>query len=535
MIKSLRIRAAIVLCVVIAAVVYLLPSVVPVSELPDIVRTYLPGGKIPLGLDLQGGTHLVLEVVTDKAVENELERTANDLKESLMSSRVRFRRLERTKEGTLVGELPDRNSKDAFDKVVSTGYPDIAEVSAETAEGREIVTLRIKEKRVGEIRKQAVEQSLETIRNRVDQFGITEPEIIPQGADRIIVQLPGIKDTARAKNLIGKTALLEFKLLDEEHSLDEALHGTIPEGDGIAYGYSVDRESGRRTSVPYLLKNRTLLTGSYIESAKVQISDRFGEPHVSIKFNSQGAQAFDRITGENVGKRLAIVLDEMVHSAPVIKERISGGEAQITGAFTMEEAHDLAIVLRAGALPAPVNVLEERTVGPSLGQDSIDDGLMATLIAGTLVFIFMVIYYRLSGLVADLALVLNLILLLGTMAAFKATLTLPGIAGIVLTIGMAVDANVLIFERTREELRQAKTPRAAIEAGYDKAFLTILDSNVTTLVAALFLFGFGTGPVKGFAVTLTIGIVASMFTAVFVTRIIFDYFVWNRKITKLSI
>jgi preprotein translocase subunit SecD len=267
----------------------------------------------------------------------------------------------------------------------------------------------------------------------------------------------------------------------------------------------------------------------------VQIGDRFGEPHVSIKFNSKGAKDFERITEENVKKRLAIVLDGIVHSAPVIQERIAGGEAQITGSFTMEEASDLAIVLRAGALPAPVAILEERTVGPSLGQDSIDKGTWASIIAGILVLLFMMAYYKFTGMIADIALAMNMLLLLGVMVAFKATLTLPGIAGIVLTIGMAVDANVLINERIKEELRLNKTPRAAIEAGYKKAFLTIFDSNVTTLVAALFLFGFGTGPVKGFAVTLTIGIMVSMFTAIFVTRIIFDYFIWNRKIEKVSI
>jgi preprotein translocase subunit SecD len=254
-----------------------------------------------------------------------------------------------------------------------------------------------------------------------------------------------------------------------------------------------------------------------------------------MKFNSQGAADFDRITNENVRKRLAIVLDGVVHSAPVIQERISGGQAQITGNFTMDEARDLAIVLRAGALPAPVNILEERTVGPSLGSDSIRQGIMATLIGFLLVVVFMFIYYRLSGLVADSVLILNVIVLLGILAGFKATLTLPGIAGIVLVIGMAVDANVLIFERIREELRLGKPPRAAIDAGYSKAFVTILDSNVTTLIAALFLFAFGTGPVKGFALTLSIGIVVSMFTAVFVTRIIFDYFIWNRSISKISI
>ncbi len=533
MFKSIRVRVAFTVIVILAALVYLTPTVVP--DLPEVWKQYLPTDKIHLGLDLQGGMHLVLEVDTAKAVESTLVREVGNLQESLMDKRVRFKLRERTKEGATFFEFPDVPSRDAFEKLIKNDFPDLEIATSEMADGKGVVSLKINAKRAGDIKKMAVEQSLETIRNRVDQFGISEPEIIPQGVDRIIVQLPGVKDPARAKGLIGRTALLEFKIVDDERSLDDALKGNVPEGDIVAYESRLDRSTGRRSQTPVLLKNKSLLTGDALENAKVQIGDRFGEPHVSIKFNAQGAKDFDRITGENVKKRLAIVLDGTVHSAPVIQERISGGQAQITGAFTMEEATDLAIFLRAGALPAPVNILEERTVGPSLGQDSIDKGTWASIIAGLLVILFMVFYYRMTGLVADVALILNMVLLLGVMIAFRATLTLPGIAGIVLTIGMAVDANVLINERIREELRLGKTPRAAVEAGYAKAFLTIFDSNVTTLVAALFLFGFGTGPIKGFAVTLTIGIVVSMFTAVFVTRIIFDYFIWNRKIQKISI
>lgn len=533
MFKSIRIRAAFTIVLCLAALVYLAPSLT--SDLPESWKKYLPSDRIHLGLDLQGGMHLVLEVETAKAVEATLERVINDLKENLMDNRVRFKMHDRTADRGIAFEFPDAPSRDAFDKILHNQYSDLEYASSQTVEGKGLVTLRINDKRAAEIRKMAVEQSLETIRNRVDQFGISEPEIIPQGADRIIVQLPGIKDPNRAKNLIGRTALLEFKLVDEEHSLEEALKGNVPEGSVVAYESRTDPNSGRRSDNPLLLKSRTLMTGDALETAKVQIGDRFGQPHVSLKFNAQGAKDFDRITAENVKKRLAIILDGVVHSAPVIQERISGGQAQITGSFTMDEASDLAIVLRAGALPAPVNILEERTVGPSLGQDSIDKGTWASVIAGILILIFMVFYYRMTGLVADMALVMNMLLLLGIMVAFKATLTLPGIAGIVLTIGMAVDANVLINERIREELRLGKTPRAAVEAGYSKAFLTIFDSNVTTLVAALFLFGFGTGPVKGFAVTLTIGILVSMFTAVFVTRIVFDHLIWNRKIDRISI
>jgi len=267
----------------------------------------------------------------------------------------------------------------------------------------------------------------------------------------------------------------------------------------------------------------------------VQISDRFGEPSVSLKFNSQGAVDFERITGENVRKHLAIVLDGVVHSAPVIQERISGGHAQITGNFTMDQARDLAIVLRAGALPAPVNILEERTVGPSLGNDSIKQGIMATIIGSMFVVLFMIIYYKLSGCIADLALILNIFLVLAILAAFRATLTLPGIAGLLLTVGMAVDANILIFERIREELRTGKTIRLSVETGYNRAFLTIIDTHITGIVSAAFLIMFGTGPIKGFAVTTIIGLLASLFTAIFVTRIIFDYLIWNFNIKKLSI
>ncbi len=344
-------------------------------------------------------------------------------------------------------------------------FPDLEIASSTPRDSGQLVSLKINDKRAIDLKKLTIEHSLETIRNRVDQFGVAEPEIIPEGDNRILIQLPGVKDPERAKNLIGKTALLEFKIVDEENSLDEALRGNIPEGSVIAYGTREDKASGQRGQVPYLLKNKTLLTGASLETAKVQISDRFGEPHVSIKFNAQGAADFDRITNENVRKRLAIVLDGVVHSAPVIQERISGGQAQITGNFTMDESRDLAIVLRAGALPAPVNILEERTVGPSLGSDSIRHGILATIIGSLLVILFMLVYYRLSGAVADLAVIINIILILAVLAAFQATLTLPGIAGMLLTVGVAVDANILIFERIREELRTGKTVSSGSQHG----------------------------------------------------------------------
>jgi len=533
MLQSIKLRALITVAVMLAAIYYLIPSIYP--DMPAQMANLFPKNKIRLGLDLQGGMHLLLEVDTEKAMEASVDRLANSMKESLMEKKVRFRNIE-SKGGMISIEIASREYRADFDKVLADQFPDLEIRSYDTVDGREKLNLALKPKRLAEMKKTTLEQSLETIRNRIDQFGVTEPEIIPEGEDRILIQLPGIKDPRRAIDLIGRTALLEFKLVDEEHNLEDALRGNVPAGSILMKGAreGAEKTSGRRDTM-YLLKDRTLLTGQSLENAQVKISDRFGEPYVSIKFNPQGARDFDRITGENVNRRLAIVLDGAVYSAPVIKERISGGDAQITGSFTMDDAKDLAIVLRAGSLPAPVKILEQRTVGPSLGQVSIDKGIASTLIAFFLVIVFMLVYYKGSGVIANVALLLNCILTLGTLAVFQATLTLPGIAGILLVIGMAVDANVLIFERAREEIRLGKTPRAVIETGYGKAFITILDTHITTLIAAVFLFQFGTGPVKGFAVTLTIGLIYSILTAVFVTRIIFDYLVLNRKIKTLSI
>lgn len=533
MFKSLKVRIAITAVVCLAAAYFLIPTFI--SDIPSPWNQYLPKEKIHLGLDLQGGMHLVLEIDTDKALEAMMERTSNDLKESLMEGKVRFRNVQKAKGATISLELTDAAGKTELEKIIKNQFPDLEIASTSPHEGGQLALLKINDKRAVDLRKLTVEHSLETIRNRVDQFGVAEPEIIPEGDNRILIQLPGVKDPERAKNLIGKTALLEFKIVDEENSLDEALRGNIPEGDVIAYGTREDKASGQKGQVPYLLKNKTLLTGASLETAKVQISDRFGEPHVSIKFNSQGAADFDRITNENVRKRLAIVLDGVVHSAPVIQERISGGQAQITGSFTMDEARDLAIVLRAGALPAPVNILEERTVGPSLGNDSIRQGIMATIIGSLLVFVFMLVYYRLSGSVADIALLIQIFLILAVLAALRATLTLPGIAGMLLTVGVAVDANILIFERIREELRTGKTPRLALDMGYDRAFITIIDTHISGILAAIVLMFFGTGPIKGFAVTTIIGLLASLFTAIFITRVMFDYVMQNFNIKKLSI
>jgi preprotein translocase subunit SecD len=512
--------------VIVAAVIYVIPTFQP---------GVWPNKKINLGLDLQGGMHLVLEVDADKAVENTIERVGQEMRELLKKKRIRTMGIERVEAVRLAVHVAGEDNVQRFDELLDEEFRDLREVERSDTDGVLKIVLDIPDKEADHIRKLAVDQALETIRNRIDQFGVSEPDIRVQGERRILIQLPGIKDTQRAKELIGKTALLEFKLLDEEHDVEAAIGGKVPANSEILYETKEDPATRRVQKIPFLVKKRTSLTGAYLTDARVQIDSQYNEPYVSITFDKKGARLFEQITADNVKKRLAIVLDDNVYSAPVIQEKIAGGEARITGNFTTEEARDLAIVLRAGALPAPVQILEERTVGPSLGTDSIRMGLVSMCVGGILVILFMVIYYKGSGIVADFALMLNILLIAGGLAGFGATLTLPGIAGIILTIGMAVDANVLIFERIREEMSLGKTPRAAVDAGYDRATLTILDANVTTLIAALVLFQFGTGPVKGFAVTLSLGVVASLFTALVLSRAIFDYFLIRRKVRTISI
>lgn len=479
--------------------------------------------------------HLVLEVETEKAVENNIERITQELRSLMKSERIRHTGLNIIRGEQIEIKLPDGENLGKFDALLNKEFSGV-DTSRKSDGDATIVTISLPQLEMDNIKDMAVRQALETIRNRIDQFGVSEPDIRRQGDNRLLVQLPGVKETERAKALIGKTALLEFKLVDEENDVNAALKGNIPTDDEILYQYELDLQTGQRIGqVPYLLKKRTLLTGAQLTDARVQIDSQYNEPYVSIAFDKKGAQIFEKITEENVKKRLAIVLDNRVYSAPVIQEKIAGGQARITGRFSAEEANDLSIALRAGALPAPVKILEERTVGPSLGSDSIRQGLISMSIGGLLVILFMAVYYKWSGLIANFALLLNIVLIGGGLAAFQATLTLPGIAGIILTIGMAVDANVLIFERIREELILGKTPRASVDAGYDRATLTILDANVTTLIAALVLFQFGTGPVKGFAVTLSLGVIASLFTALIMTRQIFDYLLIKRNMKRLSI
>ncbi|ATX81662.1 preprotein translocase subunit SecD [Mariprofundus ferrinatatus] len=483
-----------------------------------------------LGLDLKGGIHLVLDVDVDKAVSHSVEEDIDTARQALRKERIRYSSLT-TEASSMTVVVKEATEVDAARKILAENFStyDITNPADNT------FVLNLKQASAKEIRNFAVDQAIEVIRGRIDALGTTEPVIIKQGEHRILVQIPGYEDTTHAKQLIGRTAQLEFKLVDEKGDLDKALSGQIPPGDIIMYGPEQTR-NGKSFRQPYLLKRHTELSGNEIADARVSIDSRFNEYAVTLKFNSKGARKFDKLTAAHVGERFAIILEGVVNSAPVIRERIAGGSAQITGSFSPEEAHDLAIVLRAGALPAPVKVVEERSIGPSLGQDSIDQGMNSVIIGSILVLIFMAVYYRMFGMVANVALAFNMLLILAAMSIIGGTLTLPGIAGIVLTIGMAVDANVLIFERIREELRLGKTPLAAIDGGYDKALSTIVDANITTLIAAIVLFQFGSGPVKGFAVTLSVGIIASMFTAIMVTRSIIALSTAKRKrIEKLSI
>lgn len=524
----MRSRVKTKLIVVAAVVVVSLVAVTPslTGTLPGWWTRFLPSKAVQLGLDLKGGMELLLEVQTEEAIGNALSRTASDLKTAFKGDRIRYNRVEPAGSNKLVVEVRRPKYRDEAMSLIREDYPDF--IATEETETR--LVLSYPESEVSRLKENAVVQALETIRSRIDEFGVTEPTILRQGVDRILLQLPGIKDPERAIQLVKRTAVLKFMLVNERATADDPPRGSV-----VLYSRQYDPATGQVQRNAYVLEDRVLLTGDTIKDARVRYDSQYGQPYVSMTFDKVGARIFEQVTGDHVKDRLAIVLDDNVYSAPVIQERIAGGEAQISGSFTPEEATDLAIVLRAGSLPAPVKILQKWTVSPTLGNDSIRKGLLSILFGFSLVIVFMSVYYRYSGLVADIALILNILLIMAALALLQATLTLPGIAGIVLTIGMAVDANVLIFERIREELRTGKTVRAALDSGYGKAFLTIIDANVTTLIAAVVLFQFGTGQVKGFAVTLSIGVLASMFTAIFVTRTVFESYLENRSVETLSI
>ncbi|MQX35258.1 protein translocase subunit SecD [Roseospira navarrensis] len=463
---------------------------------------------VTLGLDLQGGSYLLLEVETDVVVREQLEALVESARAELRSARIRYVGL--GVEGTsAVVTIPQVDQRDEAGRLLAD--LDDAVTVTDEADGRFVMALT--EEAMLERRNQAVEQSIEIVRKRVDETGTREPTIQRQGQTRIIVELPGVDDPQRIKDLIGRTAKLNFHLVDDRVSPQELNAGQTPPGTEIMPA----AENNAGGPPRYAVRKRVEVSGDRLVDAQPNFQDN--QPVVSFRFDTAGGSRFGRVTQENVGENLAIVLDGQVISAPVIREPILGGSGVISGRFSVQETQDLALLLRAGALPAPLTVLEERTVGPGLGADSIEAGALASLLGLVLVVVFMIASYGLFGGMAVVALFINLFLLLGALSLLGATLTLPGIAGIVLTMGMAVDANVLIFERMREEARNGRTLMNSIETGFRQAFKAIVDANVTTLVAAGLLFYFGSGPVKGFAVTLSIGIVSSMFTAVMVTRL----------------
>jgi preprotein translocase subunit SecD len=537
--KKFSLRVSLIAIATLVSIVFYLPSTSLNKLLPEGLQKY----GIVLGLDLQGGVHLVYEVDGDKAADITIERIASSLTNIFKEEKINTKVAKQ--DGSIVVFSEDIKASN----MVLQHYPNLQERTR--SEGR--IVYELDDREISQIKNFAVDQALETIRNRVDQFGVSEPTIHRQSDNEIVIQLPGVKDTKRAIELVGKTAILEFKLVDDESTVAAQLPGTIspdeeaeaevrkqfadqiPEGDEILFERLKNEKAQEVGKRVHLLKKETLMTGEFLTEARVNIDQRYNEPNVSITFNSTGAKLFEQITTNNVNKRLAIILDDNVYSAPNINEPIAGGSAQITGRFTMQEARDLAIVLRSGSLPAPLKMLQNVTVGPSLGKDSIDAGVKAGLIGAILVIIFMIAYYKMSGLIADFALALNIVYLIGVLSAFSATLTLPGIAGIILAVGMAVDSNVLMFERIREELRVGKTPRAAIDSGYDKAFWTIFDSHVTTLITAVVLFQFGTGPIKGFAVTLGWGVFINLFTALVGTKTVFDLITTRSEVKRLSI
>jgi preprotein translocase subunit SecD len=523
-------RISLIAAFVVLSFVYLTPTLA--SKLPSWWGTFLPKDKIHLGLDLQGGTHLVMEVDTQKAVEGSLDLVATDLEDTLNGKSLRFKRISRDGSDKVSVVLYEKGTAETVQKLIKDKYPTYEQSPTFDEGGFVAMTLRVSEKDALDRKDKAVQQALETIRNRIDQFGVSEPTIQREGINHIVVQLPGIKDPKRAIDLIGRTARLDFKMVREDIS---PTSGTIPEDAELLKEKSVDAATGAVTEIPLVVQKKSMITGDLLTDAQVRIDSQFNQPYVGIEFNSLGAKLFDQVTAANVGKRFAIVLDNNIHSAPVIRERISGGSAQISGNFTEKTASDLAIVLRAGALPAPVKIIQNVTVGPSLGQDSINKGLYAGLIGVLLVVVFMAVYYKLSGMIANLGMILNIVYLMGALAALGATLTLPGIAAIVLLVGMSVDSNVIIFERIREELKLGKSPKAALDAGYDKAFLTIMDSHITTLITAAVLFQFGTGPVKGFAVSLSLGVIINLFTSLIGTKVTFDLFLHQGRVKKMSI
>ena len=506
-----------------------------------------------LGLDLRGGVHFLMEVDMNSVSRRAQERYVADIRAAFRKEKLRYKEVRNRPDGSIEIWLRDASRLPEAQKLIQREFSGLA-IDSSQDQGEQHLIVRLSESEVEELSEFALTQNITALRNRIDELGVAEPVVQRQGDRRIVIQLPGVQDTARAKRILGRTATLEMMLVDEEHSLEAAQNGKAPPGSRL---YKM------RDGRSILLKKRVIYSGENIVDAAASIDTQNGGPIVSITLDAVGSRINQRITGDNIGKRMAVVYIEIrsrtkvnaddqvvkdqegrvvrvkerieeVITAPVIRDQL-GKRFQIEGLDSVTEARDLALLLRAGSLAAPVEIIEERTVGPSLGRANIDQGFLSVIIGFVLVLVFMLLYYRAFGLFANTALGLNLVLIVAVLSMFQATLTLPGVAGIVLTVGMAVDANVLIFERIREELRNGNTPQASIHLGYDRALSTIVDANITTLIAAIVLFNFGTGPIKGFAVTLSIGILTSMFTAIFVTRGLANLMYGRKRVKSLAI
>jgi len=537
------------------------------TELPWYL-SFFPDKGINLGLDLRGGIYMEFEVDATNAVANKVDLMIADLERVFKKDGIKFKEIRQDpKKHTIIITGLDNTGRSEALSYVNSSYNDVlVRITGKKTTSTELV-FGLSNKYTKRLKELIVKQSLEKVRNRIDRYGVAEPSIQRLGSDRIAVELPGIKDPERAINIIKQAGQLEFKIVNDSvppsklvemiagvrrenklpdnysattvNRINELLLDKLPKDTEIAFETQYDPVTKKITGgVPYLLDRRAAVTGQMLKNAQVDVQNN--EPYVSLTFDAQGTALFGETTSKNVGKRMAILLDGTVNKAPVIKEAIHGGRAQITlgyGNFAnlQKESEDLVLVLQEGALPARLVEAAKTVVGPSLGADSIHKGIVATIAGAIIVFLFMLVYYRGSGLIANIALFINLLFIMSALALFQATLTLPGIAGIVLTLGMAVDANVLIFERIREELRNGKTARAAIESGYHNAMRTIIDANVTTLIVAFVLYQFGTGPIKGFAVTLIIGLSVSMYTACVCTRMVYDYFIIKRRMVKISI
>ncbi|MCP3470119.1 protein translocase subunit SecD [Bradyrhizobium sp. CCGUVB1N3] len=484
--------------------------------------------RLVLGLDLQGGSYLLLEVDSNYVKKEKLDQVRDDVRRVLREAKIGYTGLS-SKGDAVEVRVKDTDLQNALPKLRDLSQPlggllgSNGQRSLEVSDaGGGLIRLTVPQAAITERVRQTIEQSIQIVERRVNQLGTVEPVIQRQGTDRILVQVPGLQDPTRLKELLGKTAKMEFRMVDASVPPDQAQKGSLPPESELLMSASSPK-------VPYVVKKQVLVSGGDLTDAQPGFDQRTGEPVVNFKFNTSGARKFAQATQENVGLPFAIVLDNEVISAPVIREPITGGQGQISGSFTVQSANDLAILLRAGALPAPLTVIEERTVGPGLGQDSIEKGELAAYVGSIMVIVFMLLTYRLFGLFANIAVAINVAMIFGLLSLLNATLTLPGIAGIVLTVGIAVDSNVLIYERIREELRGGRNAISAIDAGFKRALATILDSNITTFIAAAVLFYIGTGPVRGFAVTLGIGIITTVFTAFTLTRLIVAWWVrWKR-------